>query len=171
MPTPAADYWDPALSVGNALIDSEHLALFGIIHKLKLILAAGSSADAAAVPSGLPAVFAEIAAYTVTHFSHEEELMRDSGYLVAGAGPEQGTNAQAMAHLAQHQRFIREFEALSGRLERGELTGMALVQGEYLRLSAWLVKHIKEKDQAFADFLRAAEKKSASTPLSQFNRF
>lgn len=161
----AADGWDPALAVGNATLDAEHRTLIGIIHRLRALM----DLSGEQLP-GVKPLFDEITAYTVNHFSHEEALMRESGYYRPDEGPEAGTNAQALAHLAQHKRFIKDFEVVEQKLASGDLSGRDAVQAEYQRLNTWLVRHIKEKDQLLANFLRSREQNSKSTPLSVLNR-
>ena len=162
----AIESWDPALSVGNPDIDAEHQRLLRIIAKLKVIIT-----DWERYGPQTAAVVTEIADYTVSHFSHEEELMRQYGFHVPDAAAQDGNNPQAISHLNQHRKFIKEFTDLTTRLSGGLAVDLVTVKGEYNRLHAWLVRHIKEKDQLLADFISQVQTHSKASPLSSFNRF
>jgi hemerythrin-like metal-binding protein len=120
--------WQAAYSVGVLSIDEQHRALLDIINRLHGVMSRGGAADE------LKGVLGELVAYTLYHFSHEEQMMDRCGY----------------PGLAEHKRI---HSALLGQVEafQKELVGgRATVSLQLMTfLKDWLSKHILETDMRY----------------------
>ena len=128
--------WDNAWNTGQPVIDQQHQTFLGIINKLE---------DAFLQEQGLnqahlqQAIFKELLAYTRYHFSSEEALMREAGY------PE----------VACHWRLHKAFDQTVYEKQRSLENGECLLTSELISLTRdWLIGHIQQEDQKFAQFLR-----------------
>jgi len=122
-------------SVGVRAIDEQHQVLVGILNRL------GASVQEGAPPLDQSAILNELVAYTQTHFSFEEGLMRQAGY------------ADIEAHLRQHHALLGEVRQLTARDASG-----AQVHAEELIVLVrdWLTAHILSTDRALGTALNAA---------------
>ena len=66
--------WDDRLSVGVASIDDQHKQLIKLVNTLYQALQNGQGNEV------LCQTYADLVDYTLTHFSHEEAMMREAGY-------------------------------------------------------------------------------------------
>lgn len=82
----------------------------------------------------------QLVAYTDLHFASEQLLMRLHAY------------PHFDAHLAEHDRLMREVQDLRRKLDQGhEPETLELLE----TLEAWMTKHIHSMDRAFALYLQA----------------
>jgi hemerythrin len=130
--------WTPALSVGVPAIDAQHAELFR---------RAAALAAAAQEGPGSAEVYRTLAFlgdYVVSHFSQEEQLMRDVGY--PGLEP----------HAAEHAGFVARFLRFRAAFARGGADA-ALAASMQRELSSWLVEHVSGADRRIGEHIRARE--------------
>jgi hemerythrin-like metal-binding protein len=122
------------MSVGVARIDKEHQGLIDLINLLNSEMAAGKGKDA------LDIVLTKLIAYTKSHFSYEESLLRLHAY------PNLPT--QNKEHVGFTQKVIE--------MQTNFKTGKSALGAPVLTfLSNWLVNHILKQDMAYKPFLAA----------------
>lgn len=125
--------WQPAYACGVTAIDYEHRELVRMVNGIYEAIRADITEGV------LPAIVEELIDYTVEHFAHEEELMREAGY----------------PDLAAHEKLHRQLESTvqltRQRLASGE-QGMGMEIFNFLR--HWLLDHIVETDLPAGHFIR-----------------
>ncbi len=127
--------WSPEYSVGNDLIDKEHKKLFEMSGSLHSAMLSGQG------HAVLHRLFAELAAYTRTHFSHEEALMAKHAY------------PDLPAHAAIHRDLIAKLSGLQADLAGGKLS---VTVNTMQFLKDWLQHHIGKTDRLVANHVREA---------------
>ena len=128
--------WQENLSIGVLEIDIQHKLLF---QKFNDFLAA---CQAEAESDGIYRLFWFVEAYTVTHFTEEENLMQRVGY------------PDYLEHRQRHIAFTSQIAKLKERL-RTEGPTQALVANIRMFISGWLVDHICNMDAAIGRFVTA----------------
>jgi hemerythrin-like metal-binding protein len=134
--------WSDKYDLACPPIDQEHKRLFAMAEKLHNAMAAGQGGAV------LKSLFGELAEYTVTHFRHEETLMRGSAY------------PTFREHKAEHDALtakVVELQKAMGR--KGELA-LTLETMRFLR--EWLDQHICKSDRVVADWARSRLKSAGS---------
>ena len=126
--------WTEQLSVGVDELDAQHQELY---RRIDAFLAA--LAEKRAAPELEPLV-RYLRQYVREHFSDEQRLMEFCFY--PGLGE----------HLAEHQRFEAEYDALAGELARTGPT-FGLAKRLVALLTDWLDRHLATTDRAFGAFL------------------
>ena len=127
--------WNDNLSVGIDLIDEQHRNLIGKIGELDDALHTGQG------PAEIVRILSFLMDYTKYHFGTEERNMRAHGY------------PSIDAHLVKHEEFKATLTNLSDDFrEEGATQGLA--DSIETLLMNWFVKHIKDVDHKFGDFLR-----------------
>ncbi len=130
-----ATSWDPALSVGNTLIDGQHKELFARLDNLLDALRANQGKEKTGE------ILQFLGDYVVEHFGAEESLMRRCGY------------PSAAAHLAQHKAFLESLQALVADFRaKGPSASLALKVTS--QVGDWLRNHLRRTDAALASFVR-----------------
>ena len=125
--------WSDELSVGDDLIDRQHMILVRAINLLAMAIQQNSSNEL------LSDIFDTLIDYSNTHFSYEEELLEQSGY----PGFEK--------HKAQHKEMLRRIIELQDLWKKGEVD----VGPETLKfLVDWLREHILKSDKEYSEYLR-----------------
>jgi hemerythrin-like metal-binding protein len=127
--------WTPQLSVGIDSIDSQHKRLIDLINELHAAMMSGKGADV------LSKTLDGLASYTATHFSYEENLMRQTGF------------SGFTAHCAEHAKLIDSVRKLQQERRSGK-TAISLDVMKFLR--QWLRDHIAGMDRAYTQHLVAA---------------
>jgi hemerythrin len=126
--------WNDSYSVKVRQIDDQHRKLFDLINMLHDAMKGGKGSAVARD------VLASLTAYTQTHFTEEERLMRDNGY------------PAYMEHKRAHDQLvarIRDFE-------KEVASGTASVSlGLMSFLKDWLLQHIQGVDRKYSPFLNA----------------
>jgi len=126
--------WSDKLSVGVDLIDEQHKSLIGKIADLEEALHTGQG------PAEIVRILTFLMDYTKFHFGTEERNMRAYGY------PDIGV------HLVKHEEFKTTLANLSDDFrEEGATQGLA--DSIDTLLMNWFVKHIKDVDHKFGEFL------------------
>jgi hemerythrin len=124
--------WKDEYSVKIAAIDLQHKRLVNMINDLFEAMQAGrGSAKIGSVLDGL-------VSYARTHFTTEENLLREHGY------------PELEAHIKTHQNFTAKIADMQRQFKEGRLTS-ALTISNFLK--DWLVNHIVGTDRHYADFL------------------
>ncbi|BDU51151.1 bacteriohemerythrin [Haliovirga abyssi] len=118
--------WTPAISTGVRIFDEEHKVLIRLINDLNDAMLEGKS------KSVMGDILKELADYTVTHFSHEEEYFEKYDY------------PNREAHKKIHRQFVAKVEEAYKQFQNGDLT---LSKDLMDFLNKWLVEHIVGTDK------------------------
>ena len=129
--------WTDDLSVGNDILDSEHMLLFNIYNDLLVEL---SRAEELGCHHVSASVVDRICDYINTHFEHEEEVMRICNY--------PGFDA----HVAQHEVIISKVILFKRDYTNYILCDAALCLIEFL--GNWLFEHIKTSDRKYSEYIK-----------------
>lgn len=127
--------WSAALSVGVKNIDAEHHELVVMLNDLHGAMTTGKGKDA------LKGVLDRLIQYTLSHFSHEEELMRTHAY------------PDSWKHTNEHRELTKQAQAIQAKFASGQTVGLSIEVMEFLR--SWLTDHIQTIDVRFGAFLNA----------------
>ena len=128
--------WDPALSVGIEVIDSQHKRIIDYINDLHDACRERDKKKVEKVLLGL-------VDYTLTHFAFEEELMARAGYPLSEP------------HKRVHEAFTTHMKNYLERHRRGENIVRELIS----ELEVWLTNHIKNDDHDYAPYVQKELKK------------
>jgi len=134
-PPPKLISWTGDLSVGISSIDAQHQRLVALTNDLHAAIVSGRGAAVVA------RTLVGLLAYTVSHFAHEEKLLRESGY------------PAFEQHHAEHQRLVNSIKELQRDLTAGK---PALSVDVRHFLKNWLRTHICGTDQKYSAHLQAA---------------
>jgi hemerythrin-like metal-binding protein len=127
--------WRDEYRVGIASIDAEHKELIALINDLQSAMLDGRGKQV------MKQVLDALAAYTVRHFSHEEQLMQMHRF----PGFEQ--------HKLEHDKLIAKVKALQESFR----TGRSSISVEvFAFLQNWLSGHIIGVDKKYSAHLKAA---------------
>lgn len=136
----AAFKWTPQISVGVALIDTQHKTLFD---KANALLEACNRAEGY---TEIAKLFSYLEGYVIEHFRDEERYMTSIQY------PE--LSAQKKAHaefIASMAKTRRDYEASPSR-------NIAILTSALKLISDWLIKHISIDDRKIGQFAAAKGK-------------
>ncbi len=127
--------WQQRFATGIDCIDSQHKQLIELINRLEMAVEQHQR-------DGVEELLVDIDAYVASHFSHEEQLLEQSGFKFIES------------HIRGHRRFVERLDNLRRRFESG-----AYVSRELLSfLQRWLISHIAHEDQQYvADVKRILE--------------
>lgn len=134
--------WDDSLSVGVEVIDEQHKALIQKLNDTSAAVAVGEGERQTAQALEF------LIDYTDYHFSTEERHMERVRY--PGIVTHKALHAEFKQTLAELEQDFRE----EGSTKR-------LADAVHTLLMTWLVKHIQNVDQQFANFLEASDEKVA----------
>ena len=126
--------WDPSFSVQVKRCDNHHQKLFYLVNTLHEAMAEGKGADV------VQHVVQELLEYAKYHFSAEEALMEQAGYI----GLE--------VHRLRHQEFVKQVEQFQKELEISK-TGKAIEVLAFIK--QWLATHIKQTDKRYSAHLNS----------------
>ena len=126
--------WDNSFSVGFDSMDDQHKKLVDMINELFQACEQGViEADMAFLQ-----IIKKALDYAETHFTDEEELLREANYPYLGEQKEQHKD-----FVAEVQKSIEEFEA--GNIEPDYLAKF---------LKNWLLNHIAVYDKRYTPYLK-----------------
>jgi hemerythrin-like metal-binding protein len=125
--------WDPALSVGNAKLDEQHITLLELGRNLVRMVNARPEAD-----EDIQLALQEVAELARRHCELEE------GILVGNACPSWS------GHKAEHEASLDRLDALLQDAARHRLDRKALAHV----VSSWMVHHVLETDQPVKAFMK-----------------
>lgn len=119
--------WSKELSVGNAILDSEHKNLIAKINNIMRLIEARDSA-------ALSGAFELLENWLVVHFENEEVFA-------------QAINFDFTQHKLAHQRLLSELQHLRNELVAKNATWSdSRVNLYYLFFHNWLIVHIANED-------------------------
>ena len=125
--------WSEAMSVGVAVLDSDHRALIDLINALHDGLEFGDE------PTELAVVFEQLVIYVDHHFAREEGVMDACGYPASAA------------HREEHRRLAQDMHYIRDRYIKG---GEPRIGRELLDfLKDWLNHHILIQDMHYKTYL------------------
>lgn len=127
--------WVPALNIGIEEIDRQHRRIADYINRL---YALRETPDRKL----LGVVIAETVDYTLSHFTFEEAMIEEAGYMFSGP------------HKRVHELFIRRVTEIQQRFEAGEDVANEL----HGMLSRWLFNHIRNEDRGYVDTVKAYQR-------------
>ncbi len=124
--------WKPEYSVGVEQMDEDHKKLLDLILQMFKVLQSASDKEKAA------AIIAELNNYTITHFTREEELLRQHGY------------PDLEAHIKEHEVMKQKVKDFQGEFEGNS----DKVSSDVLRyLQEWLINHINTTDKKYSEYM------------------
>ena len=126
-------YWDDSLDVGVQQFNDDHKHLIDFVNELHAAMRDGLGR------AKLGGILAGLTEFTKTHFSHEEEIMRQNGY--------ERYSQQKEAHI----KLVTQLEEKQADFESGSVT-VALDMLAFLQ--DWLVQHIKGEDMRYKTFFQ-----------------
>lgn len=126
--------WKDSLSVGIKEIDDEHRELVNMVNDLHSAMSTGKGKDA------LGGVLDRLINYTVSHFAHEEELMRKYSY------------PDSFKHTNEHRQLTKTAVDVQTKFKSGQTIGLSIEVMDFLR--NWLTTHIQDVDTRFGAFLQ-----------------
>ena len=126
--------WSDGYSVNIKEMDEQHKKLVSLINGFYDALQASMELDA------IPSLLDGVIDYTKTHFSSEEELMKQHGF------PEYEEQKAA------HDDFTKKVLDMQKRYKAGEKNVAGKVA---LLLSSWLMDHIVMKDKKYGAHLNS----------------
>lgn len=132
---PAFLDWSDAFVLKHAVIDSEHIELFGLVNRLAATIAETKRWEAAVELAD------QLVDATHRHFDHEEAMMRAAQYPALDR------------HHEQHTELLSQIETLRDRLAADHY--LARPRQTMLFLSDWFSLHVARSDRSFVDFLKA----------------
>ncbi len=124
------------LETGNAVIDSEHRELFQAVNKLLDACSEGKGR------ASMDETIKFLNNYVEKHFSHEEQLQKQSGY------------PDLAAHRAFHEKYKQTLKEITSRISESGPTITEL--GNLNRHISVLVSHISTEDKKLGAFLNQA---------------
>ncbi len=124
--------WSDQYSVRVGTIDAQHQRLVSIINNLYAAMT-----DRVA-PQAMAKAFDELLRYTVSHFQHEEELMKKFAY------------PKESAHRKEHEGLTEKARELSTQFHSGKLV-LSMTVMSFLK--SWLMNHIAKTDREFGAYL------------------
>jgi hemerythrin len=123
--------WTADLDTGIDVIDQQHKRIVEFINNLEKAQRTGKK-------DAIKQVVEDCVDYTQSHFTFEESLQEEAGYLYC------------KPHKKVHELFIRRLGEYKERMDLGDDVGDEL----YQLLSRWLISHIKRDD---ADYVSAVK--------------
>ena len=136
--------WDPAFSVGIAVIDDQHKQMIEYINDLGTV---SIYHDKEKVHTVLLALMD----YSVSHLAFEESLMHEAGY------------SKIEAHQQIHIAFMERIHFFKERYESGEDISKQLM----LDLQMWLINHIQNDDTDYKEVVLAMLQKKQIAPMER----
>lgn len=127
--------WADSLSVKISSVDDQHKKLFDLINSFYEGISQGSNKET------MLKLIMGLKSYTVTHFTHEERLLRQAGY------PDFDN------HKRQHEDFIKKVNEFQEKYTSGKLILSLEVTGF---IKTWITEHIMKTDKMYATHLANA---------------
>lgn len=148
--------WSDNRLLGIDSLDNQHKALVACINRL----AAECQKNETDTPESdekkretLTRLFDELYTTAKMHFSHEEKLMRDTGY------------PGYTAHAREHVMLIAELKDNFAKALKQEQCSL---NPEILHaLKSWLIAHVAHSDRDFAKFFHKKHTPHQTTPLPE----
>jgi hemerythrin-like metal-binding protein len=135
-------HWRDSLSLNVPVIDRDHKRLIDLLNRVHYVSIGGDGHEA--IASALD----ELVAYTRTHFSREEMLMRLAGY----PGYE--------THRTAHERLTAQADRWVAAYRRGP--DHFDLNGFYDFVADWIVSHIMSQDMKIRPFVEKLDEARAA---------
>lgn len=130
--------WSSELSVGNAVIDSEHRNLIVMVVSLESAIKAKDS-------SSLAQELEQVEYWLCAHFKNEKRIAAAVGFDPARIE-------------AVHRKLLEEFHCMRDRLNAlSSMWSDRVAKQCYQRLSEWVTGHIVDEDMQMKPVLKAHE--------------
>ncbi|HMK59743.1 MAG TPA: bacteriohemerythrin [Dissulfurispiraceae bacterium] len=124
--------WSDNYSVNVKAMDDQHKKLVSIINELNDSMKTGKSKDV------MEKILKGLVDYTITHFSAEEALMKNSGY--------PGYANQK----SQHEDLVKKVQDYQNKYHSGQMVmGVEIMSF----LKDWLLNHISGLDKKYGPYL------------------
>lgn len=145
--------WTADLNTGIDVIDQQHQRIVEFINHLE-------KAQITKKMDAIKQVVEDCFDYTLSHFTFEESLQEEAGYLYC------------KPHKKVHELFIRRLSEYKERMDLGEDVGEELHQ----LLSRWLISHIKRDDADYvgavkSNMISVIKEKEDKKDVGWFRRF
>ena len=127
--------WTGKMSVGVELLDDDHKKLVAMLNDLHDGIHAGHGTER------LERVLDGLAAYTGTHFAHEEEFFAQTDYPAAAE------------HILEHRKLTKLVLDVQARYKKGQFDALSLETMSFLK--DWLQDHIQGTDKNYQAHLNA----------------
>ncbi|SRR5690554_917167 len=134
--------WTADLNLGIDVIDAQHKQIVNYINKL-------SSAITANDADQVFLTIEQLRDYCLDHFSFEEQLMQQAGYILCAA------------HQAIHRRFEERIINVQADLESGK-DPFSVARRVRTWLMTWLIQHIHHEDVDYVPYVKKILKKEQS---------
>jgi hemerythrin-like metal-binding protein len=121
--------WKAEYSVNQEVLDSHHKQLFSLLNMVY-----ENVMNSLEVCSVLPLID-ELMEYTRSHFTMEEQFMKDHGY--------QGIDT----HISKHREFTHTIEAIKSHYHGNNLEA---AQELMVVLGEWLLQHVLKEDMKYS---------------------
>ena len=131
-PPQAGFEWDDSISYGDTRVDEDHHRLAHLIERLQLMESRQPDRQLA------HAVFNDLMEFAMTHFSHEEDLLRKSGY------------PHAFEHALAHERVLGAMIEFTSTLMDQPAQGLPATCRQLREL---VCHHHSTEDGAAADWM------------------
>ncbi len=129
--------FDDSLRTGDLTVDSQHEKLIAMFNELHAASTEGRG------PEVVGPLLERLHDYTIEHFSAEQRLMTGSRYPAE----------DMLAHVEEHVALTQKVRDLIVDFHNG---GFATILPLATLLQEWLTRHIRQRDRALAEHLRAA---------------
>jgi len=139
--------WDPAFSVGIAVIDDQHKRMIAYINELGTISIYHDKAK-------IRAVLEALKDYSVSHLAFEESLMEEAGY------------PKLEVHKQIHLAFIERILFFKERYESGEDISRQLM----MDLQMWLINHIQHEDADYKEAVLSMLHEKKVSPMETLQK-
>ena len=126
--------WNSNYEIGNTQVDTEHKEIFGMVDKLLTDDFKGRS-------DKIKSTIDFLAGYVQRHFTHEEDLMKESEY------------PHMAVHVKQHQAFFKTVGELVQRID-GNLDSIDLGLEVNKVIVEWLAEHVMGSDKVMVDYYK-----------------
>jgi hemerythrin-like metal-binding protein len=123
---------ETAFRLGQAVLDREHQG------QIDLLLAVETELRGAGDAARLATLLDQLIEFTSIHFMSEQLEMRQIVY------------PGLPAHEAEHDQLMEQMRDFQQRIASGE---RALTAADIATLRGWVLRHIRSKDSAFAEYL------------------
>lgn len=133
--------WKPEYSVGDEVLDKQHMELIRIMNELQEIL---HEPEEAQIDGRVEFIFGGLAEYIATHFSYEEQRMVDARY----------PYEKLVTHRSEHHELIKKVRRHHLAVSEGQRADLRELM-PYL-YNEWLVHHICTQDMDYKPYLEAA---------------
>lgn len=121
--------WSENMSVGNHIIDQQHKNLVKMVNTVYDAMGQGKGDEV------LKPILKALVDYTKSHFSHEEQFMKQIGY------------PNLVQHQQIHQAFTQKVQDVYAKVTAGQHVSSVSLAGF---LKDWLVSHIMSEDKKYA---------------------